>query len=380
MFFRPFFTALGVFVLLPLSPLAAQDSADEPLTWQGYTLEPMGPSDRINVTQEDGREVLTVARTGVMLGGVEFGEGVIEFDVRLDNRRGFGGLVWHASDDGRMEYFYLRQHKSGQPDAGQYAPIRGGLTSWQLYTDRNGIAPFAFTHEGWNRFRMVIVGDAAEIFFNGATTPMLHIADLAADTGTGGIGFRSSGPFGEFQFANLVMRPLAPGEGLVGSPAEVPARPPGLIGSWSVSQAFDEGVIAGQMQLPADLAGLDTLGTVAVEPFGIADLSRVVAPGEGSDTVLVSTTITADRAKRVRLAFGYSDRVRLFLNGELVFDGVAGFRARDYFFLGTIGFSDAVVLDLDAGENTLTAAVSETFGGWGFAGAIAEREGLRISP
>ncbi|MHA7820317.1 MAG: LamG domain-containing protein [Erythrobacter sp.] len=380
MLFRTVFTALAAIVALSSPSVAAQDSAAGLPIWQGYTLEPTGPGGGIAVKQENGREILTVARTGVMLGGVEFSEGVIEFDVRFPDRFGFGGLVWHASEDGRMEYFYLRQHKSGQPDAGQYTPIRNGLTSWQIYTDRNGIAPFSYAHEGWNRLRLVVVGDSAEIFFNGSTEPMLHIADLAADTGNGGIGFRSSGPFGEFSFANLVIRPLAPGEGLVGAPAEVPAPPPGVIARWSVSQAFDESAIAGQIELPAELSGLGTLGTVAVEPFGIADLSRLAGPDEGSDTVLVSTRITAERAKRVRLAFGYSDRVRLFLNGELVFDGVAGWRSRDHFFLGTIGFSDAAVLDLDAGENTLTAAVSETFGGWGFAGAIAERDGLHISP
>ena len=373
--------ALAALFALPISALHAQDGAAEPLVWQGYTLEPTGPADRISVTREDDREVLTVTRTGVMLAGTEFSQGVIEFDVRFDERRGFGGLVWHADDDGRMEYFYLRKHKSGEPDAGQYTPIRDGLTSWQIYTDRNGIAPFSFTHEGWNRFRMVVVGDAAEIFFNGASEPLLHIADLAADTGAGKIGFRASGPFGELSFANLVVRPLAPGDGLVGAPADVPAPPVGVIERWSVSETFAESAVADQLQLPSDLAALEPRGTLAVEPVGIADLSRIAGgPDDDRDTVLVSTRITADSARRVRLAFGYSDRVRLFLNGELVFDGVAGWRSRDFFFLGTITFSDAVVLDLDAGENVLTAAVSETFGGWGFAGAIAERDGIEVRP
>ncbi len=371
-------TSLAVPTALFTSAAAAQD-ATEPLTWQGYTLENLGNADRVSVREVNGTEVLTVTRTTVMLTGAEFSEGVIEFDVAFEDKRGFGGLLWHANGPD-TEYFYLRQHKSGEPDAGQYTPIRNGLTAWQLYTDRNAIAPFSYTHDGWNRFKMVVADDKADIYFNGSPTPVLHVPDLAADQGTGGLGFRATGPNGEMRFANLVIRPLGDGEAIVGTAKTDRQAPTGTITSWSVSERFAEEAIAGQMTLPSELAALPSLGTVNVEPFGIADVTRVTGPDDGADTVLVSSKIAADTAKRVRLQFGYSDRVRLFLNGELVFDGSAGWRSRDFFFLGTIGFEDSVVLDLQAGENTITAAVSETFGGWGFAGTIADREGLVIEP
>lgn len=358
-------------------PVLAQEN--EALSWQGLSVMPQGNADQVKVERDGDAEVLVVRRTTAMLDGVEFGEGVIEFDLSFKDAFGFGGLLWHA--EGRdAEYFYIRQHKSGQPDAGQYTPIRNGLTSWQIYTDRNGIAPFAFTHEGWNHFKMVVEGDKADIYFNGGSMPILHIPDLATDRGTGGVGFRASGPNGELRFANLVIRDLAPGEGVVGSAAEVEAPPAGVIESWRISQAFDEAAVADALRLPAEIAGLPDIATVAVETTGIADITRAIGPEDGADTVLVSTNIRSDAARRVRLQFGYSDRVRLFLNGELVFDGDAGWRVRDNFFLGTIGFKDAVVLDLSAGDNELSAAVSETFGGWGFAGAIAEREGLTLAP
>lgn len=375
-------TLAAATALLPSPSLAAQANQDEaqPLNWSGYGIGiSAAPGGQVKVSQVNGSEILTVARATAMLEGAEFSDGVIEFDVAFEDKRGFGGLLWHAN--GRdTEYFYLRQHKSGEPDAGQYTPIRNGLTSWQLYTDRNAIAPFAFTHEGWNRFKMVVSGDKADIYFNGSSAPVLHIPDLATDQGSGGIGFRASGPNGELRFANLVIRPLADGEEIVGAPAIDRTAPEGTITDWSVSERFAEAVVAGQLELPPALASLDMLGTISVEPFGIADITRLVGPDDGADTVLVSTRIVATEAKRARLRFGYSDRVRLFLNGELVFDGSAGWRSRDYFFLGTIGFEDAVVLNLREGENVLSAAVSETFGGWGFAGAIADREGLNIEP
>ena len=205
------------------------------------------------------------------------------------------------------------------------------------------------------------------------------IVDLASDRGRGGIAFRSSGPGGGIEIANLAIRPLAPGEGIIGQPAVVETPPDGVIGSWAVSQPFDEALVVGELTLPRAIASLLQIATVAVESFGIADLSRAAAPDDGADTVLVWTRIDASQARQVRLNFGYSDRVRLFLNGELVFEGDAGWRVRDHFFLGTVGFKDAVMLDLKQGENVLTAAVSETFGGWAFAGAIADREGLKLA-
>ena len=153
-----------------------------------------------------------------------------------------------------------------------------------------------------------------------------------------------------------------------------------MIANWSVSAPFAEALVDGQMTLPDGLPATGSLGMLAAETFGIADISRLAGPDDDLDTVLVSTRITSNNARKVRMNFGYSDRVRLFLNGDLVFDGSAGWRRRDFFFLGTIGFEDAVVLDLEAGENELVAAVSETFGGWGFAGAIADGEGLAIAP
>lgn len=375
------FLTVPLLALCAAPALAQEETApDAPLSWSGYDLINAGRAGQVSVDQVDGDEVLTVTRTTVMLDGAEFSEGVIEFDLAFDEARGFGGLLWHAQDDGSQEYFYIRQHKSGEPDAGQYTPVRNGLTSWQIYTDRNGIGPFSYTHEGWNRFKMVVADDKADIYLNGSPHPILHVPDLAADNGTGGIGFRATGPNGEIRIANLVMRPLVAGEAIVGRPAGDRTSPDGTIEVWSVSEKFAEAMIDGQDELPAALARLNSHGLLRVEPFGIADISRVAGPEQGGDTVLVSTRIVSDAARPVRLQFGYSDRLRLFLNGELVFDGSAGFRSRDFFFLGTIGFNDAVVMNLRQGENVLTAAVSETFGGWGFAGVIADREGLRIAP
>ena len=359
----------------------AQDETPEPVQFGGFQLRALFAPERVEVADVDGQQELVLTRTSVIMEGVEFAEGVIEFDMAFEDKFGFGGLFWHSSEDGTdSEYFYIRQHKSGLPDAGQYTPVRDGLTSWQIYTDRNAIAPFAHTHEGWNRIKFVIADDKADIYYNGSARPILHVPDLVADRGNGAVGLRTTGADGKIRFTNLVVRPLAEGEGIVGTPAaEGRVAPEGTITRWAVSAHFPEAQVDGALQLPQELAALPTKAVLDTESFGIVDLSRGGLQEQEEDTALVSTRIVAERAKRVRLQFGYSDRVRMFLNGDLIFDGNAGWRTRDRFYLGTIGFQDAVTLDLREGENTLIAAVSETFGGWGFAGAIADRDGLEIS-
>ena len=76
-------------------------------------------------------------------------------------------------------------------------------------------------------------------------------------------------------------------------------------------------------------------------------------------------TFDSASARRAALAIGYSDKVRVYLNGVHLYSGDNTYRTRDFRYLGTIGLYDSVILPLQAGENELLLAVSEQFGGWG---------------
>ena len=79
--------------------------------------------------------------------------------------------------------------------------------------------------------------------------------------------------------------------------------------------------------------------------------------------------------------FGFSSRVKVFLNDKLLFSGQDAFRSRDYRFLGTMGFYDDVYLYLNKGKNELWMAVSEDLqfkGGWGYKSKIENRDGINI--
>ena len=76
----------------------------------------------------------------------------------------------------------------------------------------------------------------------------------------------------------------------------------------------------------------------------------------------LSTAALSDRT-------GYSKTSwERYLNGRLLFRGDDPARSRDYRFLGSIGYWDALYLPLREGDNEILLAVSEDhedLGGWG---------------
>ena len=110
--------------------------------------------------------------------------------------------------------------------------------------------------------------------------------------------------------------------------------------------------------------------STAAEPTGILNLARFSAVTDSTNTILVKLTITSTKDQIKKLDLGYSDRIRAYCNGQIIYSGTTNFRTRDYRYLGTIGYFDAIYLPLKKGENTLILAVSENFGGWGILAKI----------
>ena len=87
--------------------------------------------------------------------------------------------------------------------------------------------------------------------------------------------------------------------------------------------------------------------------------------------VFARSVVTASRAQQMKLAFAYSDRVHVFVNGRLVFAGDSTFQSRDPSFLGIASLGpEAVYIELRPGPNEIVLAVAEKFGGWGFAARL----------
>ena len=76
--------------------------------------------------------------------------------------------------------------------------------------------------------------------------------------------------------------------------------------------------------------------------------------------------------------FGYSDKVSIFLNDNILFSGNYSFQKREDEFVGVVGLNDAIYLNLKKGDNELLLMITETFGGWGYICQLEDMEGIII--
>lgn len=317
----------------------------------------------------------------------KFLNGIIEFDIWLSHRTSFSGFFFRRTSPGNHEDIYFRSHQSGNPDAFQYTPVFNNNPAWQLYHDQydavndgfiswrprgktmgyNGVIKFPFNR--WMHVKLVVNGSQAELYLDRNEQPVAFISQLGRTPEAGSVGIESSQS--PAWFANFTVTHLAAPELKTKEPVTI-ATPPGTISSWQVSNAFRENDVRDLQQLDNRFLNRFTWKTYNAESTGLVNLSRVSRVSDSTNTVLVKFTINADKDQLKKLEIGYSDRVRVYCNGQILYSGSANFRTRDYRYLGTIGYFDAVYLPLKKGENTIMLAVSETFGGWGVMGKLAD--------
>ncbi len=325
-----------------------------------------------------GREALRLRGGRLIADAINFSDGVISFDAAFSEQQSFIGAGWRAIDDAHFEEMYFRAHLNNEPDALQYTPVENGLSAWQIFHDGNAIAPVSHTFTDWNHVKIVVIGDRADIYYN-SDTPALHIPDLKRESTSGAVNLRVTGRGeGPIYFSNVAVRPLQAGDEIVGEAEPPLPLPEGLITRWQVSEPFSEATVATLLRLKASESSSHSWQTSSLESNGIANLAKLTGRTREQDTVFVRQVIRSEAAQLKALQFGYSDRARLYLNGKQVYSGIAGWRSRNFSFMGLVGFFDTVILDLHEGDNELMVAVSETFGGWAWAGAIADRSGIRL--
>lgn len=311
---------------------------------------------------------------------VDFENGVIEVDVAAHGNAGFAGVVFRYQPGGDHEEIYIRPHRSGLPDAVQYTPVVNGSAAWQLYSGPGYTAAAHIPTNRWVHVKVVVSGEKAEVFLNGATEPDLTVTDLKNGIGRGSIGLW--GRYGAANFANFRYT-LSPGNG--GSEqAALRESSPGVVRNWTLSDAFVATKLA-EDALPDDdgqwsMVQSDSDGLVNISRFRAkAAAARTDVAGNEKSVAFAKAIIHSDQDQIRRMSFGYSDEVSIFLNGKILFSADSTFRSRDPGFLGIVGTdNDALYLSLEQGDNELVLAVRETFGGWGFVCRFDDMTGLTV--
>ncbi|MCG8414960.1 MAG: hypothetical protein MI746_12140 [Pseudomonadales bacterium] len=361
--------------LLSSQPVFAQDG-DTLIEFSGYQWRVAAAEAELE--RYLGREALRLQGGRVIADGVDEANVVISFDAAFSEQQSFIGAGWRAVNDANFEEMYFRAHLNNEPDALQYTPVHNRLSAWQIFHDGNAIAPVTHRFTDWNQVKIVVLNDRADIYYN-SETPVLHVPDLKRELSSGAVNLRVTGQgTGPVYFSNVTIRPLQANEGIVGEPQPMEPLPQGLIAAWEVSEPFSESRVADRLELGVNESDRHSWRTTDLDTNGIANLAKLSGRTREQETVFVRQTIQSDADQLKAMQFGYSDRVRLYLNGKQVFSGIAGWRSRNFSFMGLVGFSDTVVLDLHEGENELLVAVSETFGGWAWAAAIADRSGIQL--
>ncbi|MFH2107323.1 MAG: hypothetical protein ABII93_01530 [Chrysiogenia bacterium] len=295
---------------------------------------------------------------------VSLQNGVIEVDIATTERsRSYPGLLFRVQDAANYERVYIRPHRSPfYDDVLQYGPVFNGVDSWQLYNGPGLTAGLEVLPGRWNHLKILVAGKQAQIFWNDLPEPVLVIDDLARGDGSGTIGL--VGPMdGTAFFSNLDYKT---DDGLTLPPPAPREAACGLISVWEISAPF-AAIGVDFTKYPAEAIAAASWNPVAADRRGLVDISRIFPRKfRAGDCVLARTTLTAESDSLLRVDFGYSDIITVFLNGRPLYSGNAIYQSRDRSFLGIVGYHDNLFLPLKKGDNELLLLVGETMGGWGF--------------
>ncbi|MGC2696535.1 MAG: hypothetical protein WA738_12170 [Candidatus Angelobacter sp.] len=334
-----------------------------------------------------GRKCLYLNGGAAVLKDFEMRDAVIDMDVSTPAVRGFFGIQFRLDKDlANGEWVYLRQHKSGLPDAMQYTPILNTGANWQIYNGPGFTGAVDIPKDVWFHLRLEVTGAQAKLYVKDMAKPALVMDDLKSGLQKGGMALYVL--TGATYISNFEVRttPDAAWE------RHLPPMPPETLTKWSLSPAYDGLARNLERPLTPAEAGAIQWQSVEAEPPGFVvlyryreaphphvtfqgDFSKRLEPQPGMKVIYARTNIESDREQVKKLYIGYSDDVSVFLNGKILYRGRSAQGFRDPGFLGIVNpENDAVYLPLKKGSNELMLAVSELGGGWGFICRLVELE------
>jgi hypothetical protein len=366
--------AVSTGLLLSTTSMSGQQVLSVPPESPRWELE-----QNAKVADYQGRQSLMLDGGAATLKDFEMRDGVIDVDIATPAKRGFFGIQFRIANDGaNAEWVYLRQHKSGLPDAMQYTPVLNTGANWQIYNGVGFTGAVDIPRDVWFHLRLEVTGAQAKLYVKDLDKPALVMTDLKSGVQKGQVALYVL--TGATYFSNFEVRstPDVPWE------RHLPPMPAGTLTTWEISPAYDAFARNLAQPLTASEAAAIKWQQVEAEPPGFVvlyryreaphlqvafqgDFSKRLDPQPGTKVLYARTTIESDRDQVKKLEIGYSDEVSVFLNGQILYRGRSAQGFRDPGFLGIVNpENDAVYLPLKKGSNELMLAVSELGGGWGF--------------
>ena len=313
--------------------------------------------------------------TGIAyLDGIDFQNGTIECDVYSPSPKAYLGIVFRVGSLSNFEYIYFQPHTSGKWDAVQYDPIFNRSATWQLYNGKAFQGTANIPTKEWFHVKIEVVDDTAEVYLDNNPNSVLSVK-LKHESISGGVGVCSYHPA---IFANLKITKHAPTNMLfVRIPPILDDKT--YISSWLISEPYDNFDFAIEKPfLDKDL--INKWHKISAEENYLINLNRYLTKSETQNTVLAKTILSSEKAQKKNLHFGYSDKIKVYLNSKELFRGDNSFYdSGKYDDRGyVLDKHNTIELPLAKGENELIVEVSEDKFGWGFIAQLEDLEGIEI--
>ncbi len=306
------------------------------------------------------------------LDGLEFENGVIECDLYSPTQKAYLGLAFRIGELVNYECIYFQPHTSGKWDAIQYDPIFNSSATWQLYNGKDYQAVADIPVQEWFHVKLEVIDDIAIVYLNNNQNPSLSVK-LKHDITSGAVGVFSYHPA---NFKNLKVTKYDP---LSGSEKhhESNIKDESYISSWLISEPYDNYNQNKDIQVLNK--SINKWHLIDAEDY-LVNLNKHFVKTNTKNTVLAKVFINSKKTQSKKLYFGYSDKVRVCLNSEMLFEGDNSFvESGDYRDRGYVLENDKTidVLFLE-GENELIMEISEDKFGWGFIARISDLKGIEI--
>ena len=227
-------------ILLRLLLTTATLLATLPMPAQAQTLAVPPDSPRWDLQGQakaedyQGRKCLYLNGGAAVLKDFDMRDAVIDMDVSTPASRGFFGIQFRLDKElANGEWVYLRQHKSGLPDAMQYTPILNTGANWQIYNGPGFTGAVDIPKDVWFHLRLEVTGAQAKLYVKDMAKPALVMDDLKSGLQKGGVALYVL--TGATYISNFEVRttPDAAWQ------RHLPPMPPETLTKWSLSPAYD---------------------------------------------------------------------------------------------------------------------------------------------
>ncbi|MFF2479908.1 hypothetical protein [Paenibacillus sp. NPDC058071] len=224
--------------------------------------------------------------------------------VAIPEPVGFIGLIFGARDDSNYELIYLSPGDSSDNGEIQYDPVMNGSTTWQIYNGPRYLAYTPYQVGEWVKLTIDVGQQSAKVYIGEDTeTPRLTISKLQHGEVYGKIGVWGYLPG---YVRDLTIEEISSDS----QPIETVSKK-GYINEWRVSEPYHSN------SQPEEWKWMEAV----TEENGTLNINQLYS-SEKDKAVQIKSFLTLPEETYSIISFGYSDELRLWINGEEVYHGV----------------------------------------------------------